>query len=624
MWLSQSSWTYPATNKLLFQGTVNFLWQDVAFTNFKTPGPNDVSITEQTTGYTWGALPGGLQGGSYDDVHNGNNFGQRFMMSYVTGQHTFRTGLQTVQGNYDTVGNALPSGYNYIFRQGAPAFIRQFATPFVNNVRVRSMGLFAQDQWTMGRLTVNLGLRYDHFWAFARETTVPAGPFIGERRYPELRDIPNFHDIQPRLGGVYDIFGNGKTAIKASFGRYLMGMGGGDAQTVSPAQAVIPSALRQWTDANTNFVPDCNLQQLTANGECGTVDNQGLGGSAAIISWAEAARTGWGVREFNYQTSVALQHELVPGFGVTVAYYRTDWRNQQAFVNRAVTPADFTGYCTTAPTDARLGDVSGSQVCGLYDINPNRLGRFQIERVRYQDLDGRNGDPKEVYNGIDLSANARFGKGGLLMGGLGLGRTTFDYCWQNNLPNVYQIGTPGSSALNTVGRLPRTDGFCEIQSDLWDGVGSQVKLQAVYPLPWDIVVSGTFKHLPGQPIPADWTATNAEVRGGLGRSLAACLGATTAACATTSIALLPSAFNQGNQSSVLLDERINQVDLRLTKGVRIGKTRVQGSLELYNAFDSRPAQGLFAIYSTIGNRWQFPTALLGGRLLKFGGQIDWN
>jgi hypothetical protein len=625
MQLSQTTWTYPATNKLLFQGTASFLIQDVQFTNFKVPGPNDIAITEQTTGYTWGALPGPtaapLQGGSYDAPHNGNNLGQRFVVSYVTGRHTFKTGLQTLQGNYDTVGNSLPNGTNYIFRLGAPAFIRQFATPFVNNVRVRSLGLFVQDQWTIDKLTLNLGLRFDHFNAFARAITVPAGPFIGERSYPELRDIPNFKDLSPRVGGAYDLFGNGKTAIKASFGRYLMGMGGGDAQTVSPAQSVVPSALRPWSDANGNFIPDCDLRTLTANGECGQVDNLGLGGSRSIISWAEGARTGWGVREYNYQTSVAVQHELRPGFGVTVGYYRTDWRNQQAFINRAVTPANFTRYSTTAPTDPRLGEVSGQTVGGLYDINPAQLGRFDMQRVRYQDLEGRNGQPKEVYNGIDIALQARFLDGGVLMGGLGLGRTTFDYCWQNNLPNVYQIGTPGASTINTVGSLPRTDGFCEIQSTLWDGVGSQVKLQAIYPLPYQIVISGTFKHLPGIPIPANYVATNGQVRDGLGRNLAACGALTTATCATTTIALLPTANNQGNTSSVLLDERINQLDLRLTKGVRVGGLRVQGIVELYNVLNIRPAQGLVA---TFGPAWQFPFAMLGGRLLKFGAQIGFD
>jgi hypothetical protein len=170
------------------------------------------------------------------------------------------------------------------------------------------------------------------------------------------------------------------------------------------------------------------------------------------------------------------------------------------------------------------------------------------------------------------------------------------------------------------GYLPRTDGFCNIETAWWDGVGSQIKFQAVYPLPFDITVSGTYKLLPGIPIPATWNVANSVAAPSLGRDLSACRGLTGAACtATTSIQLLPNTNYQGNLSAVKTDERINQMDLRLTKGVRVGGFRLQGIAELYNVFNSRPAQG---IVGTFGPAWQFPFAILGGRLFKIGAQID--
>ena len=139
----------------------------------------------------------------------------------------------------------------------------------------------------------------------------------------------------------------------------------GNYSSLLPSSRIPVSVTRSWADANRNFNPDCNLQNPQANGECGTVVNLGFGQPSPTTTWAETARKGWGVREFNYQTSVALQHELRPGFGLTVGYYRTDWRNQQAIVNNAVSPSDFTPFCVDAPTDARLGSVSGRPVCGL-------------------------------------------------------------------------------------------------------------------------------------------------------------------------------------------------------------------------------------------------------------------
>ena len=81
------------------------------------------------------------------------------------------------------------------------------------------------------------------------------------------------------------------------------------------------------------------------------------------------------------------------------------------------------------------------------------------------------------------------------MGGITIGRSVFDDCWQNSLPNVTQTTTPGVSAAAPYGTLPRTGGYCTIKSDLWDGVGSQIKLQAVYPLPYDFVLGASYKNL---------------------------------------------------------------------------------------------------------------------------------
>lgn len=213
-------------------------------------------------------------------------------------------------------------------------------------------------------------------------------------------------------------------------------------------------------------------------------------------------------------------------------------------------------------------------------------------------------------NGVDFGINARFGRGGMLGGGVTVGRTTFDYCWQNTLPNVEQRGTPGN--------LPRDSDFCTIQSDLWNGVGSQIKLQGVYPLPYGFVVSGSFKDVPGIAISATYQASNAEVRSSLGRDLSACRGAVPCT-ARAAVALVPTASSSGSTSAYLYDERIRQMDLRLTRSFPIMGSRIQGIAELYNVFDARPALG---IVTTYGPAWQFPFAMLGGRLFKFGAQID--
>ena len=245
--------------------------------------------------------------------------------------------------------------------------------------------------------------------------------------------------------------------------------------------------------------------------------------------------------------------------------------------------------------------------------------------MRAKDIAGRNGDPKEVFNGLDFSVNARFGQGGVVMGGVAMGRTLFDYCWQNDLPNVNQVGTPGFTVQTGAvsGYLPRTDGFCSIQTAWWDGVGSQIKLQAVYPLPLDFTVSGTYKLLPGIPIPATWNVPNSAVAPSLGRDLSRVPGPDRrrvhrhherGAAAERVLSREPLGGEDG---------RAHQpggpaADEAVPAAAAAGSRPSRSSTTLFN---SRPAQGIVGTY---GPAWQFPFAILGGRLFKIGAQIDLN
>ena len=628
MWLAQEGWTYPATDHLLFQVRASALYQAIWYEDaYGAPDPvarhpgltrDNVRITDQATGRTWGPLGGGVQN-AYGIDQPTNNFSQQLSVSYITGGHVFKTGLYMLQANYDQYGDALPTGMNYTFRSGVPLSLTQFASPFRNFPHVRSEAVFAQDQWTINRLTLNLGARFDHFLGWTLAVTVPAGPFIGERRFPETRNLPNFKDISPRLGAAYDIFGNGRTAIKGAWGRYVTGLGAGATNQISPANGIANNATRQWNDTNGNFIPDCILTNLQGNGECGTINNLAFGTPVVTTRWDESARLGWGNRGFNYQSSVALQHELGPGLGVTVSYNRTDFRNHTALVNNAVSASDFTPYCVTAPTDTRLGSVSGREICGLFDVNPNKFGQQNSALILAKDVPGNTGRPEETYNGMDFAANWRFGKGGLLAGGVALGRTTFDYCGLNSVPQATQaVFASGGTALLQLQGPSKNAADCRVKSPLWDGSGSQVKVQAVYPLPYAFTASVMYRGLPGTVKTANFVVSNAVVRTSLGRDLSACLGA--AVCTqNVTVPLIPSSNNNFNVSGLLFNERISVVDLRITREFPVGKSRLRGVIDLYNAFNNRPALN---INTTYGAAYLTPTLIQGGRLVEFGAQFD--
>jgi hypothetical protein len=242
----------------------------------------------------------------------------------------------------------------------------------------------------------------------------------------------------------------------------------------------------------------------------------------------------------------------------------------------------------TAPTDPNLPGGGGNQICGLADLKRPLFGVATLGKLVTQA--SNYGTQTDVYNGIDVSLAARFGRGGRLSGGVSTGQEVTDNC---------QIITD----------TPQKQ-FCH-QVNPWRGQ-TQIKLNGTYPLPvWNLQVSGVFQNLPGIPVAATRAFTNAEIAPSLGRNLAACTSATGACTATASVIVLEP-FSR-------FENRLNQVDVRLGKDIRIRTLRVRAAIDLFNAFN---ANTILAENGTYGSAWRTPTSVLGGRLVKFGAQFD--
>ena len=641
-YITQGSWTYPATNKFLLKSGVGYIYQGVEFSSFGYELPERRRITnindpERGT-YIWGGTFGAYVANDNGDRQRQDNVSYFTNASYVTGSMEMQVGFDGQWGIFQQKGNPFPAdGYDYIFTGGLPLQITQFSGPFRSEGRVKKAGTYGSLRYTLDRLTFTAALRYDRHHSLALPVDVPAGPFIGQRRYNGLDKLPLYQDITPRFGAAYDLFGNGRTALRGSWGRYLVGLGGGALSGLSPSLAVVTSASRLWFDNPANpviggtnfftgvqgdgdFVPDCDLNNFAANGECGPINAGGFGISNPSFTWDDRARTGWGVREHSYQWSAELQHELKPGLGVNVGYYHTAFHNQQVQVNTALTAADFNSFCVTAPTDNRLGAAGGQQVCGNYDRTLASLATrpsttwFRLEDVP---ITGVTGKPKEAFNGVEFAMNWRYGKGALLSGGLSLGQTRTDSCFANGFPQILAVGQQGAAGQTTLSG-PRNDDYCTNSAEtLWNSSQSQVKFQAVYPLPADFVLSGTFKHLAGVNRGVDVVYGNSNIAPSLGRNLSSC-GNVTGACGTLQTISL-------NRPGELKDDRLTQVDLRVQRRFKIVGARVSGIFEVYNVMNARTPQSSFSTYGTpsaVNPSFYRPTILLGGRLFKFGAQVD--
>ena len=270
--LSQTTWSYPATNRLLIQGGALFLRQVNSFlTHYaetasrftgggakKPPGANEFAVTDIGTGRTYNGIPAGTIIPAVDDkTHNSN---QQLSVSYVTGSHAFKAGMQLLQGDVEFPGLVAPiPNVHYILFNGTPVSVIQWAGPFEMAAKLNTTGVFAQDQWTIKRLTLNLGVRLDQIRGRTLAVSEAAGPFVPARKVPAQDDFPNFKDINPRVGAAYDLFGNGKTSVKASFGRYVFSQGIALAQNFAPSYQVVTNVSRTWNDSDRDFVTDCQL-----------------------------------------------------------------------------------------------------------------------------------------------------------------------------------------------------------------------------------------------------------------------------------------------------------------------------------------------------------------------------
>jgi hypothetical protein len=619
----QTTWTYVKGNRWLFSaGNSTFYSGGREGT---APGsstsPTAIPMFDLNTGFLWNAFgqdpfPIGACCSPFNDgviTGSATYLDNRYSATYSTGSHTFKVGARI----YDYWSRPSTSSYNNtpygaveLFVRGGvcltpgctpsapvPASVLLLvnpqgpATPGTGGSNTLVTALYAQEQWTLKRLTLNLGGRFDSMNNRFNTYTTVANNYQPSFTFPELDNSPNWKDISPRLGVAYDLFGNGRTAIKGSVGRFVVHQS--DAGSSPSSLLGYGGGTRTWNDTNHNFVPDCNLSNPLANGECGPLPNINRGVATAQSTFFDNAwLAGWNHRPDVWTSSLSVSQELRRGLGVTVGYFHTTNGNLSVTWNRAVLPSDYSSYCVSAPMDSRLGSSSGSQICGLYDLNPSKFG--QVNNLITQA--SQFGNVVNKYDGVDVSLNARFGKGGVLQGGVSTAKTVVDTCALNSRPDVTTTQTAGT---------PRNSTYCSAVAT-W-GETAQIKLLGAYPLPWwGLQVSGTFQNLPGPNITASQTYTSAQIAPSLGRPLSS--GAT----GTVSIALLP--------PNTLFDSRISEADFRLTKTIQMRRLRAQGQFDMYNLFNS---SAVLAESGAYGAAWQRPSAVIPARLFKFGVQLDW-
>jgi Carboxypeptidase regulatory-like domain len=555
-------WISTITNRIVLEAGWSNL--NLLFANDPQPEvtPDLLAVSELSTGLVLRA-PLQQTASFFGPTKN-----YKVALAYVTGAHAFKAGF-TLQDAYRAASTRVNGDMNLQLLNGVPRSVVVFTTPYTMQEQAKALGLFAQDQWTMKRLTLNLGVRFDYHNASVPEQHLPAAQFVPVRDFAAVPDVPNWKDVSPRLGVSYDLFGNAKTALKVSVSRYVNGELVGFARSFNPVSTSVNSATRTWVDANGDFVPQAT--------ELGPLSNANFGQVVIRTRFDEAIQSGWGLRPYNWMTSVGVDHQLASNVSMNVSYYRRWYRNFTVTDNLAVGPADYNPFCVTQPVDTRLPGGGGQQVCGLFDITPAKFG-LSNNFVTFAD---RFGTQTSVYNGVDVTMNARFARGGLLSGGMNTGSRVNNRCFVIDSPEEQR--------------------FCAVEPPFQP----QLKFLASYPLPRGFQISGTYQNVPGPNITASWVVPNDQIRGSLGRNLAA------GANATKTVELIA--------PGTMFGDRISQVDVRLGKTVRVRRLSIQGNLDLYNLLNS---SAVLAQNTTYGPQWLQPQTVMEGRLLRFSAQIN--
>jgi hypothetical protein len=431
-------WSSPVTSKLLLEAGGTVLLYDATYLDHPGVAPDAISKVDIIAVTTRDAP----QSQSKLFIHT---FRTATSATYVTGSHAFKVGMQLGLGYQDNPtwvhGDMIQQ-----YRNGVPDSILARNTPVNPSVSVESdFALYAQDSWTMQRLTINAGLRFDHFNGSINEQTAEAGVFVPARSFAKIPNLPNWNDLSPRLGMAYDLFGDARTAIKASVSKYVQNAATGFASGYNPM--FVDTDTRTWTDLNRNDRAELDELGPSQNRNFGIRQNRNPDPDIA--------------RPYQIEYVAKLDRQISPGVSVSAGYFRRGFHHLINSTNLATTPADFTPITITNP-------VSGEPVT-VYSLDPAKIGLVNI-------LDATSTRNKQTYDGYEATFDGRLVNRLRVFGGLTLGRTRSVSCDVQDDPNRLR--------------------YCD-QTEFDIPFQPQYKLSGSYQLPAGFNFSGVFASYPG-------------------------------------------------------------------------------------------------------------------------------
>jgi hypothetical protein len=428
-----------------------------------------------------------------------------FKDNFLGGNHEFKTGAEvertwTCYGNWtdEPIAEYTWFGSPYYYGGNRGRFTA-YAYPInkgdlESSVEDFKYSFYAQDSFTIGRFTLNIGARYDSqhgsypaqksaetpYWLWLNPT------YFSAVEYPEAKDIVAWNTFSPRFGLVFDIFGKGKTIAKASVNRYYFSLIDIYYEGSNPNRGSY--IAYDWTDNNRDGIRDPGDTYIETT-------RSGRGDWDPRLSFAPDFHS-----PHTDEITLGIDHELLPNFklGISFMYKTLDKMNKLIERDR-----DTNWAKTFTVNDPGYDGVFGTgddQKLTVYD----RTAPFVVNYN--QNLP----EAWKKYRGLEFIFEKRMSNKWQLLGSITLSKS-----WGTS--GLLSSGDAAHHGFATPNALINNEGRLDLDRPL------QIKLQGSYQLPYGINISGFLIHMSGDtymrsvdvyaPLAKTYVRVKAEPRG---------------------------------------------------------------------------------------------------------------
>ena len=519
-------------------------------------------------------------------------------ISYVTGSHNVKFGYTHEIGPDGRMANEYNGDLQQTYNNGNPNTVVVWNTPLEAPGRVQyDSAFFVQDSWTLKRLTLNPGLRIEWFAAGMDAASAPAGRFAPERFYPAQYDLIKWGpDYAPRFAAVYDLFGDGRTALKTNFSKYHRQY---DADPfLVYADAGLRSESRNWRDCTLNAAGNACSGAVLPTDRDDIVQDHEIGPSPSGGNFGQRADRNAGDlrRQYNLEFTAGVQHQVAPRLAVGFMLFKRQIKNIQLTDRSFITYADYTAFTTGIPAAdwnniSRDPDVAAvlnqSEILTLYNLNAAKnsvFGRGLVDRS--------SNDNKSLYTGMEASFSARLVGGAAVFGSWTAEKNVSVFCESDDNPNG-----PTTGDLYQGRPVAQGGRFCD-QRKFDIPFIHEFKLAGNYSLPYGVDIGAVLQSYAGLERVAVWAPAAGLFPGGRTQ--------------TQTIVL--------NEPGSPYNERWDQLDINFRKNIRYGNKVHTFQLDVFNLFNNNSIR---TMTDTVGTSLGQVTAIMPGRFPRLAYQFKW-